>query len=150
MRDPVRLFPAEQKRELRRDAGNRCEHRLPILGWRCMGRDRWDSRRCPLRVYLASLLLVPGVLGLAGVGAWWWIGGLVGGLAPLWWWWRLGDELEADHIYPHARGGDTELGNGQMLCRMHNARKSAHVPSWWYRSRLARGRRHVGWSEGRG
>ncbi|MGC0250445.1 HNH endonuclease [Pseudactinotalea sp. Z1748] len=48
---------------------------------------------------------------------------------------------QADHIYPHARGGATTLANGQSLCQMHNARKSAKVPSSLYLWRLQRRRR---------
>jgi hypothetical protein len=44
--------------------------------------------------------------------------------------WRCGavpesDELEADHIIPHALGGPTELLNGITLCKSCNCAKSA-------------------------
>lgn len=47
----------------------------------------------------------------------------------------------ADHVYPHSRGGVTELRNGQGLCRFHNLSKSAKIPSSWYMRSLARRRR---------
>lgn len=34
-------------------------------------------------------------------------------------------EMEADHIIPHSRGGQTSIDNGQALCRQCNARKGA-------------------------
>jgi len=34
-------------------------------------------------------------------------------------------EYEADHVMPHSKGGPTVIFNGQVLCRYHNARKSA-------------------------
>ena len=34
------------------------------------------------------------------------------------------EEMEADHIDPWSKGGKTEIGNGQMLCRPCNRRKS--------------------------
>lgn len=34
-------------------------------------------------------------------------------------------DMEADHIDPWSAGGKTEVGNGQMLCRQCNRRKSA-------------------------
>jgi 5-methylcytosine-specific restriction endonuclease McrA len=33
-------------------------------------------------------------------------------------------EFEADHILPHTLGGKTEIFNGQVLCRIHNKKKS--------------------------
>lgn len=33
-------------------------------------------------------------------------------------------EFEADHIYPHSKGGPSETWNGQVLCRHHNRKKS--------------------------
>lgn len=39
----------------------------------------------------------------------------------------LGADWHADHIVPHARGGRTEVINGQALCRPCNSRKSAKV-----------------------
>ena len=37
--------------------------------------------------------------------------------------------LEADHVHPHSRGGQTALANGQALCRRHNRRKWTGVPN---------------------
>ena len=34
-------------------------------------------------------------------------------------------DYEADHVIPHARGGETAVWNGQVLCRYHNASKGA-------------------------
>lgn len=48
---------------------------------------------------------------------------------------------EADHVYPHAKGGATSLVNGQWLCRMHNRAKSDHYPSQFYVSRLKASRK---------
>lgn len=49
--------------------------------------------------------------------------------------------VQADHVYPHARGGATSVANGQSLCAFHNRTKSALVPSRWYIARLERRRR---------
>jgi hypothetical protein len=49
--------------------------------------------------------------------------------------------LEADHVVPWSRGGLTRIGNGAILCRKHNRRKSDRAPSALYRWRLARRRR---------
>ena len=35
------------------------------------------------------------------------------------------DEMEADHIIPHSKGGQTTIENGQALCRQCNASKGA-------------------------
>ena len=35
------------------------------------------------------------------------------------------NEVEADHIIPHSRGGQTTIDNGQALCRPCNASKGA-------------------------
>ena len=35
------------------------------------------------------------------------------------------NEMEADHIIPHSRGGQTTIDNGRALCRQCNARKGA-------------------------
>ena len=35
------------------------------------------------------------------------------------------NEMEADHIIPHSRGGQTTINNGQALCRQCNASKGA-------------------------
>lgn len=48
---------------------------------------------------------------------------------------------EADHVYPHARGGPTVPSNGQALCRGHNKSKGAMRPPWWYLLSLERWRR---------
>lgn len=37
-------------------------------------------------------------------------------------------QYQADHVYPHARGGQTVVDNAQVLCVYHNAHKSAKVP----------------------
>jgi HNH endonuclease len=39
--------------------------------------------------------------------------------------------LEADHVHPHSRGGQTALANGQALCQRHNRAKRASVPFGW-------------------
>lgn len=59
---------------------------------------------------------------------------------PLWFRCRQ-PATHADHVYPHSRGGVTELRNAQGLCRFHNLSKSAKVPSGWYMRSLARRRR---------
>ncbi|RIK19164.1 MAG: hypothetical protein DCC51_09365 [Anaerolineae bacterium] len=33
-------------------------------------------------------------------------------------------EFEADHVLPHSKGGQTDVENGQVLCRLHNKLKS--------------------------
>jgi hypothetical protein len=40
-------------------------------------------------------------------------------------------ELEADHVHPHSRGGQTDLANSQALCHRHNVAKGHKVPFWW-------------------
>lgn len=58
---------------------------------------------------------------------------------PLWFRCRqVGNQ--ADHVYPHSRGGATSLENAQSLCQPHNLRKSAKVPSPVYIWRLQRRR----------
>lgn len=37
--------------------------------------------------------------------------------------WR---EYDADHVIPHSRGGQTIVGNAQVLCRYHNQQKGAN------------------------
>jgi len=37
------------------------------------------------------------------------------------------DNYQADHIFPHAKGGKTDIENGQLLCTYHNQRKSDNV-----------------------
>jgi hypothetical protein len=44
---------------------------------------------------------------------------------------RAVERLEADHIHPYARGGQTALENGQALCHFHNTLKGASVPFFW-------------------
>jgi 5-methylcytosine-specific restriction endonuclease McrA len=41
---------------------------------------------------------------------------------------RQTERLEADHIHPWSRGGQTAVANGQALCRRHNREKRAAVP----------------------
>jgi CRISPR/Cas system Type II protein with McrA/HNH and RuvC-like nuclease domain len=36
-------------------------------------------------------------------------------------------EYDADHIMPHSKGGKTSLDNAQLLCRVHNQKKSAKI-----------------------
>ncbi|MPV50056.1 HNH endonuclease [Pseudactinotalea sp. HY160] len=48
---------------------------------------------------------------------------------------------QADHVYPHAKGGATSLANAQSLCARHNRAKSARVPSPFYIWRLEHRRR---------
>lgn len=38
-------------------------------------------------------------------------------------------QYQADHIFPYAKGGQTIIDNGQVLCVYHNVRKSATVPT---------------------
>lgn len=53
---------------------------------------------------------------------------------------RQTERLEADHVHPHSRGGQTALANGQALCRHHNRAKRASVPYRWQLRRLERRR----------
>ena len=39
--------------------------------------------------------------------------------------------LEADHVHPWSRGGQTGVANGQALCPRHNRQKRAIVPYAW-------------------
>jgi hypothetical protein len=41
------------------------------------------------------------------------------------------ERLEADHVHPHSRGGQTAVANGQALCRPHNQAKRANIPFNW-------------------
>ncbi len=50
------------------------------------------------------------------------------------------ERLEADHVHPHSRGGQTAVANGQALCRHHNRAKRASVPYRWQLRRLERRR----------
>jgi hypothetical protein len=36
-------------------------------------------------------------------------------------------EYDADHVIPHARGGQTDVANAQLLCRHHNQQKGAKM-----------------------
>jgi hypothetical protein len=36
-------------------------------------------------------------------------------------------QYDADHIVPHSKGGPTLLHNAQLLCRLHNLKKSAKI-----------------------
>ena len=38
-------------------------------------------------------------------------------------------EYQADHVFPHSKGGKTILENGELLCRYHNQSKGAKVTS---------------------
>jgi 5-methylcytosine-specific restriction endonuclease McrA len=53
---------------------------------------------------------------------------------------RATQNLEADHVHPHSRGGQTLVANGQALCRRHNRLKSARVPFGWELRRLGKRR----------
>lgn len=33
-------------------------------------------------------------------------------------------KYQADHIFPHSLGGQTDMNNGQVLCTYHNQKKS--------------------------
>ena len=37
------------------------------------------------------------------------------------------DDYQADHIFPHSRGGSTDIENGQVLCSYHNQKKSDSI-----------------------
>lgn len=39
--------------------------------------------------------------------------------------------LEADHVHPWSRGGQTHLSNAQALCHRHNRAKLARIPFGW-------------------
>jgi len=36
---------------------------------------------------------------------------------------------QADHIFPHSKGGQTIVDNAQVLCVYHNVRKGATIPA---------------------
>ncbi len=38
-------------------------------------------------------------------------------------------EYQADHVFPHSKGGQTVIKNGELLCRYHNQSKGAKVNS---------------------
>ncbi|WP_062310222.1 HNH endonuclease [Demequina rhizosphaerae] len=48
---------------------------------------------------------------------------------------------EADHVFPHSKGGPTVVSNGQALCKDHNRRKRDMTPPWWYVLALEKRRR---------
>ena len=50
------------------------------------------------------------------------------------------EQLQADHIHPHSKGGTTTVGNGQALCSRHNKQKAARIPFNWELRRLERRR----------
>lgn len=37
------------------------------------------------------------------------------------------EEFEADHVLPHAKGGETSMNNAELLCRYHNRHKGATI-----------------------
>jgi hypothetical protein len=43
---------------------------------------------------------------------------------------------DADHIFPHSLGGNTDIENAQWLCKRCNCKKGAKKPSKYYMSRL--------------
>jgi HNH endonuclease len=53
---------------------------------------------------------------------------------------RRTERLEADHVHPHSRGGQTAVVNGQALCRRHNQAKRATIPFNWQLRSLERHR----------
>jgi hypothetical protein len=53
---------------------------------------------------------------------------------------RKTERLEADHVHPHRRGGQTAPENGQALCRRHNLAKRATIPFNWQLRALERRR----------
>jgi 5-methylcytosine-specific restriction endonuclease McrA len=53
---------------------------------------------------------------------------------------RATEHLEADHVHPHSRGGQTALTNGQILCQAHNREKRASIPFNWQLRALAKHR----------
>ncbi|WP_414696532.1 HNH endonuclease [Pengzhenrongella sp.] len=50
------------------------------------------------------------------------------------------EQLHADHIHPHSKGGTTTVANGQALCSRHNKQKAARIPFNWELRRLERRR----------
>lgn len=55
-----------------------------------------------------------------------------------------GDDLHADHWFPHSKGGATTRDNLVMLCPDHNYKKSAKVPNY-YQTRLLELSRSLGY-----
>lgn len=53
---------------------------------------------------------------------------------------RAVEKLEADHVHPWSRGGQTALPNAQALCQQHNRKKRASIPFGWQLRRLDRRR----------
>lgn len=54
---------------------------------------------------------------------------------------RVTENLQADHVHPHSRGGSTFVGNGQALCSRHNKQKAARIPFNWQLRALEKRRR---------
>jgi hypothetical protein len=50
------------------------------------------------------------------------------------------EHLEAVHIHPHSRGGQTAVVNGHALCRAHNWTRRATIPFTWQLRALERRR----------
>jgi hypothetical protein len=44
---------------------------------------------------------------------------------------RQTERLEADHIHPWSRGGQSAIANGQAVCKRHNRAKRATIPYGW-------------------
>lgn len=38
-------------------------------------------------------------------------------------------DYQADHVFPHSKGGKTDIDNGELLCKYHNQKKGAKVTS---------------------
>lgn len=38
-------------------------------------------------------------------------------------------DYQADHVFPHSKGGKTDINNGELLCKYHNQKKGAKVTS---------------------
>ena len=51
------------------------------------------------------------------------------------------DAAEADHVFPHSKGGPTAVSNGQALCKPCNRRKGSMTPSVWYIKALEKRRK---------
>ncbi|WP_200809848.1 HNH endonuclease [Demequina sp. NBRC 110054] len=49
--------------------------------------------------------------------------------------------VEADHVFPHSKGGPTVISNGQALCMRCNRSKGNRDPQWWYVLGLEKRRR---------
>ena len=53
---------------------------------------------------------------------------------------KVTENLHADHIHPHSKGGTPTVANGQVLCSRHNKLKAARIPFNWELRRLERQR----------